>query len=123
MLFHVSIALSDPRSWSDLAGPLLMFVVWEGLYCLIAAVTSQEVVLPYMLDDRHPVDMVFLFFKGDFQFYERVLLAPAKWLPLVVGQSMDTPEGGAGRPPETEVGASTRVAPRENQGTRQCLTR
>ena len=56
-----------------------MSIAWpsESLYC-------QDVGFPYMLEDQHPSDTLFLFFESDFRFTEEHCLEPDVWLPLVL---------------------------------------
>ena len=49
----------------------------ETRYC-------QDVGFPYMLEDHHPADTLFLFFESDFRLNEEHCLEPDVWLPLVL---------------------------------------
>jgi len=71
-------------------------VVWHST-------VAQDVGFPYMLDDRHPPDTLFLFAESDFRWF-RSDLAGDRWL-LVAGQGAEEDPGGAPRPPQEEAGA------------------
>ena len=90
------------------------------IYSLVVVV-HQDVGFPYMLDERHPDDTLFLYFEADMRWYQGDCLTLMQWLPMCV-MSEDDPEkqeDAAPRPgaaSSSSAGASRPAASKEPKG-------